>query len=97
MYCPNCKSEYSKIIDSRFSKRMNATRRRHECEECGSRFTRYEIVSGDFDKIRDIIREDLKASYIRILKNRVINALAYDIDDTDIVSEIYREVEEHDA
>ena len=97
MYCPQCHADDNHVIDSRFSEKMNSARRRRECDNCGFRFTTYEIASTDFDKIKDIIKEDLKESFVRIFKKRVINALDYNIDITDLTSETYREINDNDA
>ena len=97
MYCPQCHVDNNHVIDSRFSEKMNSARRRRECDNCGFRFTTYEIASTDFDKIKDVIREDLKESFVRVLKKRLLFAIDYNIDITDMTSETYREINDNDA
>ena len=42
MRCPKCKSESSRVVDSRQADNM--IRRRRECENCGNRFTTFERI-----------------------------------------------------
>lgn len=42
MKCPKCRSEESKVVDSRQAE--NAIRRRRVCESCGHRFTTFERI-----------------------------------------------------
>ena len=44
MRCPFCKSDDTKVTDSRATDDGNAIRRRRECQKCGRRFTTYEMV-----------------------------------------------------
>ena len=44
MRCPFCAHPESKVIDSRPSADGSTIRRRRECQECGKRFTTYEII-----------------------------------------------------
>ena len=44
MKCPACAYTDSKVIDSRTSADGSTIRRRRECQECGKRFTTYEII-----------------------------------------------------
>ncbi|MBQ3096251.1 MAG: transcriptional repressor NrdR [Clostridia bacterium] len=44
MKCPFCASPKSKVIDSRPNDDADNIRRRRECEQCGKRFTTYEVV-----------------------------------------------------
>lgn len=96
MYCPQCHVDDNHVIDSRFSEKMNSARRRRECKYCGYRFTTYEIVGSDFDKIRDVLKEELKISFVNIIKKRVQMALDYDIDITELTTEPYREAKEQE-
>ena len=41
--CPHCKSRYSRVVDSRWSEKFHAVRRRRVCS-CGKRFTTHESV-----------------------------------------------------
>lgn len=42
--CPHCQHRGSAVIDSRFTEKLNAVRRRRDCEKCKGRFTTYERV-----------------------------------------------------
>ena len=42
MYCINCWSDGTKVIDSRTSEDWKSIRRRRECENCHNRFTTFE-------------------------------------------------------
>jgi transcriptional repressor NrdR len=42
MRCPYCSHSETKVIDSRETEDLAATRRRRECESCQKRFTTYE-------------------------------------------------------
>ena len=44
MKCPACAYTDSKVIESRQSADGSTIRRRRECQECGKRFTTYEII-----------------------------------------------------
>ena len=44
MQCPNCKSEDSKVVDSRSVNHSTSIRRRRECNGCKFRFTTYEYI-----------------------------------------------------
>jgi transcriptional repressor NrdR len=44
MRCPYCGHTKNKVIDSRTSREGRAVRRRRECQQCGDRFTTYEVV-----------------------------------------------------
>ena len=44
MKCQYCGSVRSKVIDSRQNEDGTSIRRRRECEDCGKRFTTYEVI-----------------------------------------------------
>ncbi len=44
MQCPACKSESSKVVDTRAARGGQAVRRRRECLDCQTRYTTYEYV-----------------------------------------------------
>ncbi len=44
MKCPYCGCSESKVIDSRPTDDNERIRRRRECDDCGKRFTTYEVV-----------------------------------------------------
>lgn len=45
MRCPFCRSEETRVIDSRLTEERDAVRRRRSCEACGERFTTIEEAS----------------------------------------------------
>lgn len=45
MRCPFCRSEDTRVIDSRLTDDGDAVRRRRECTDCGERFTTLEHAS----------------------------------------------------
>ena len=42
MFCPNCNTTETKVLDSRIVEEGRAVRRRRECDECDYRFTTFE-------------------------------------------------------
>lgn len=44
MQCPACKSELSRVVDTRAARGGRAVRRRRECLACTARYTTYEYV-----------------------------------------------------
>ena len=44
MQCPFCKSESSKVLESRSADDSHSIRRRRECLDCSQRFTTYERI-----------------------------------------------------
>ena len=44
MNCPFCKAKETKVIDSRILDEGQKVRRRRKCEQCGQRFTTYEMI-----------------------------------------------------
>lgn len=44
MRCPFCKHGDTKVTDSRATDDKNSIRRRRECQNCGKRFTTYEMI-----------------------------------------------------
>ena len=53
MKCPQCGSDNNYVIDSRPSTEYGV-RRRRECNECGKRFTTYEITLAEKAKYEQI-------------------------------------------
>lgn len=45
MFCPKCKHDNTKVVDSRNSNDNKSIRRRRECESCQYRFTTFETVA----------------------------------------------------
>lgn len=80
MYCPFCKAEDTKVIDSRLVADGSEVRRRRECIRCEERFTTYEVAELTLPKIvkRDDRRtpfdeEKLRAGMIRALQKRPVS------------------------
>ena len=44
MFCPSCRADDTKVVDSRVAEEGMAVRRRRECLACGHRFTTFERV-----------------------------------------------------
>ncbi len=44
MMCPYCNHIHTKVLDSRSANENRSIRRRRECENCGRRFTTFEMV-----------------------------------------------------
>ncbi len=65
--CPKCGHEESYVVDVR--KCDGGLRRRRECDQCGTRFTTYEMFSGGEMK-KTLIRE-----FIQILSRNIKDAL----------------------
>ncbi len=80
MYCPFCKAEDTKVVDSRLIREGNQTRRRRECPTCKERFTTYELAELSLPRIikRDGRRapfdeEKLRAGMLRSLEKRPVS------------------------
>ncbi|MFN3197569.1 MAG: transcriptional regulator NrdR [Bradymonadia bacterium] len=94
MRCPFCRSEQTKVVDSRFNRDANATRRRRACETCGRRFTTYErveallpvVVKRD-DNREPFDREKIRRGVARACEKRPVSVDAIDalVDDVERV------------
>lgn len=66
--CPHCKSRLSAVVDSRDA---NGTRRRRRtCDECGGKFTTYEIEASKFALLKGV-----KVDELRVLSAGLLDAL----------------------
>lgn len=65
--CPFCKSDDTRVIDSRYAREQAAIRRRRCCNACGRRFTTYERVERVLPTVvkRDGQREAFNIDKIR--------------------------------
>lgn len=55
MRCPRCHSDNgSRVIDSRDHPEREVRRRRHVCSNCKERFSTYEIMAAEYDKIQTL-------------------------------------------
>lgn len=80
MYCPFCKAQDTKVIDSRLVAEGEQVRRRRECNLCGERFTTYESAELVMPRIikqngnRDPFDEaKLRAGLQRALEKRPVS------------------------
>ncbi|MFK7815248.1 MAG: transcriptional regulator NrdR [Gammaproteobacteria bacterium] len=51
MHCPFCRSEETKVIDSRLASEGYQVRRRRECLDCNERFTTFETAERNLPRI----------------------------------------------
>ena len=67
MQCPFCKTDDTRVIDSRGARDSSAIRRRRVCDKCDRRFTTYERVEDLFPTVvkRDQRREAFDREKIR--------------------------------
>ena len=81
MRCPFCRSEDTRVIDSRLADEGDAVRRRRECGACNERFTTLEraslrmpyVVKSD-GKRESFNEEKLRAGMRRALEKRPVDA-----------------------
>lgn len=86
MFCPFCKAEDTKVIDSRMSDDGSSVRRRRECTACNERFTTYETAQlrtpqlVKSDGRREAYNEDkLRAGINRALEKRPVDTEAIEM------------------
>lgn len=67
MHCPYCKTEDTRVVDSRDVNNGESIRRRRECGKCGRRFTTYERVEAPALIVvkRDGRREEFSGEKLR--------------------------------
>jgi len=63
MLCPKCKSNNTRVLDSRETDGHKAVRRRRECEDCDNRFTTFERV--ETNKFLVIKKDGAREGYNR--------------------------------
>ena len=68
MRCPFCRSEDTKVVDSRLASEGDQVRRRRECLRCTERFTTYECAERNLPRVvkRDSRREPFNEQKLRI-------------------------------
>lgn len=100
MFCPFCKSENSRVLESRMTEEGSTIRRRRECENssCSKRFTTYERVevmpvlvvkrSGEREPYS---REKLRLGLVRACEKTNITAEQIE----NIIDEIENELAKH--
>lgn len=85
MYCPFCKAEDTRVVDSRLAEDGEQVRRRRECERCSARFTTFEkpqlqmplIVKRD-GKPEPFSEDKLLSGFKRALYKRPVSPEALD-------------------
>jgi len=85
MYCPFCRAQDTKVIDSRLASEGTQVRRRRECLACGERFTTFESAELVMPRIiknngaREPFNEKkLSAGMLRALEKRPVDAESVD-------------------
>lgn len=85
MYCPFCRAQDTKVIDSRLASEGNQVRRRRECLACGERFTTFESAELVMPRIiksngaREPFNEKkLAAGIMRALEKRPVDSDSMD-------------------
>jgi transcriptional repressor NrdR len=85
MYCPFCRAQETKVIDSRLASEGTQVRRRRECLTCGERFTTFESAELVMPRIiksngaREPYNEGkLVAGMMRALEKRPVDADSVD-------------------
>jgi len=85
MYCPFCRAEDTKVIDSRLASEGTQVRRRRECLACGERFTTFEsaelvmprIIKGNGAR-EPYDDKKLSGGILRSLEKRPVDAESVD-------------------
>ena len=92
MYCINCWSDSTKVIDSRTSDDWKSIRRRRECENCHNRFTTFEkmeimtlVVEKSWNKKERYNRDKLEDSILKSANKRNLSV--------NIINDIIRQLE----
>lgn len=95
MFCPFCRAQETKVIDSRLVSGGEQIRRRRQCIECAERFTTFEFAELVMPKVikRDNTREPfnedkLSAGLTRALEKRPVSTEAIDQTMNKIKSEL---------
>lgn len=73
--CPHCKTaSITSVIDTRDVKGKQTRRRRHLCHRCQGRFTTYEVMAEEYEKLRairiDVSKFDSVIASLREVKVR---------------------------
>lgn len=71
--CPQCKTNsITSVIDTRDVPGKRARRRRHLCHQCQGRFTTYEVMAEEYEKLRtisiDVSKFDSVIASLRAIK-----------------------------
>lgn len=73
MKCPQCDSMNTYVKDSRPKEDETMVNRRHECRDCGHRFTTYQIYKETYDEMHDDFIKD--TGKVRKLLNAVFEVM----------------------
>lgn len=96
MRCPFCKSDDSKVMDSRAHSNGFSIKRRRECLECGKRFTTYEILEENIFYVvkKDGIKEEFNKDKILkgLLRAAVKRNIQLEVLET-LVDEVEKELQ----
>jgi transcriptional repressor NrdR len=95
MFCPFCRAQETKVIDSRLVSGGEQIRRRRQCIDCAERFTTFEFAELVMPKVikRDQTREPfnedkLSAGLMRALEKRPVSTEAIEQTMNKIKSEL---------
>ncbi len=93
MRCPYCRTDDTKVVDSRDSQDGQAIRRRRQCNGCGQRFTTFERIEGvplvvvkrdgrrePFDRAK-VVSGIVKACANRPVTDDVVRAICDDVEE----------------
>ena len=74
MICPFCGGlKHTKTLESRRVKKINGTRRRRQCVECGERFTTFELIESENTTLAQI-ESFLNSSVSRAVEKAISRA-----------------------
>lgn len=86
MWCPQCKTPETKVLDSRLVATANYIRRRRVCGSCQYRFTTHESIEQRFPRVikRDGLRyqfseSKVRAGILRALEKRPISPADFEL------------------
>lgn len=96
MFCPFCRADETKVIDSRLMADGNQVKRRRECAHCGERFNTHETVELTMPRVikRNGNRESFnekkfKEGFYKSLEKRPLTQASIDAALTEIMQSIH--------
>lgn len=86
MYCPFCKADDTKVVDSRLVADGGQVRRRRECLSCSERFTTYEMAELVMPRVikTDGTREPFDESKLRAGLQRALEKRPVSIEEIEV-------------
>ena len=86
MYCPFCKTDDTKVVDSRLVADGGQVRRRRECLSCSERFTTYEMAELVMPRVikTDGTREPFDESKLRAGLQRALEKRPVSIEEIEV-------------